>query len=380
MPFPALPDSSLLMTLRPPGQLGDGSDGTTQSVDTDILNGVTFSSTHVVGARCTAHGTNQLTRSSGSFITDGIRPGDAVTGGSPVPPGGMIVALVNSATLLTLSGTLAAGTEPQVRTFARPDYYQVAPVAAPIAPTAPNIGLVHYLVLRSRVRFINPLSEPNGTAAAVVSERAFVSSGLTSIYVPTESFSESALGWSVSEPFVNTPDGQPWTFDRVNLISGLGVDCRVQNDQLPFGPYVGRLTVADFELEVWGIPLAQIADDTDTVTLAARHRAVVASAPQYDRVAMDARHLSAKAFTRQYDSVGAAARHLTTALTPLVETAPDEASLAARHLSTALALQGTPSAVVSARHQSSQAVVLATPVLSLAAGPPTLKLRARLEP
>lgn len=73
-----------------------------------------------VAISTTANGTTTLTRSGGNFTSDGVRPGDYITGGSPAPTPGAFVVSVDSATSLTMSNTLAAGSEPQSRTFTRP--------------------------------------------------------------------------------------------------------------------------------------------------------------------------------------------------------------------------------------------------------------------
>lgn len=79
---------------------------------------ISLQGTTSVALSTTANGTTLLT-SAGLFITNGIRVGDYVTGGSPAPPAGCFVRSITDASNLILSAAITAGTEPQSRTFTR---------------------------------------------------------------------------------------------------------------------------------------------------------------------------------------------------------------------------------------------------------------------
>jgi len=67
----------------------------------------------------TANGTTTLTRSSGSFDNDNVKPGDEITGGIPAPSPETTVVSITNATTLVASDAITAGTEPQIRSFTR---------------------------------------------------------------------------------------------------------------------------------------------------------------------------------------------------------------------------------------------------------------------
>jgi hypothetical protein len=111
----------------------------------------------------TANGTTTLTRATGSFITDGVAVGDAVTGtGVPVST---TVATV-AATSLTCNNAITAGTEPASRTFTDSHSYPLLSLPLDVARGVTQGTLAIRLNATSNIQYSTTLTSPGaGTPA-----------------------------------------------------------------------------------------------------------------------------------------------------------------------------------------------------------------------